>query len=215
MYIGIHMGNDWILDCECCNKRIKKILDTDTNKYENFDLDGMPHQKHYKIWASSVPSFMVHGPKEQVDADASVNTLTIGQLDDRIHNKVAAMFGTWLHAQSGYTETWLKPRKFVYKGIDYYVAGNVDGEDKDKKRVIELKTTMGHKTQTIRGIIHKAEMQADIYSWIAGYTEARIIVKSMSRPAADAAEDYKPMPGRVEELLATYIDQNHQDINQY
>ena len=54
----------------------------DVGGYETFNLDDTIHEKHYKIWASSVASF-IHYPSayEKLDPESKVGELTVSELE--------------------------------------------------------------------------------------------------------------------------------------
>ena len=64
-------------------------------------------------------------------------------------------------------------------------------------------------------VIERAQTQADIYSWIRDFKEAKIIVKNLAKPELDTTVTYTPNPSNVEEILRTYIDENKDSIKKY
>lgn len=205
--------SDWTLPCDCCKKTIKKIKNN-TGTYENYNLDDTQHEKHYKIWASSVTSFIYYPSKyEKLDPDSQVADLTVLQLDAHLEEQLNLKFGEYFHGQSRYTELWLNPRKFHYFGVDYYVSGKIDGTEGSV--LVELKTTWVTTKSKIKSVINKAKIQADIYSWIAGYEEAKIIIKNLAKPELDNIISYRPDPTNVENNLLNYIRHNQELIKKY
>jgi len=204
---------DWELDCDCCKKQIKKIK-TDAGGYENYNLDNTIHEKHYKIWASSAASFM-HYPSvyEKLDPESKVGELTISELTSFLEGTLNMKFGQYFHGQSGYDEVWLTPRKLTFNKVDYFVAGNVDAIVDDV--LIELKTTWVTAKYKIQSVIDKAKIQADIYAWIGGFEEAKIIVKNLAKPKLDVTVSYRPDKSQVETNLINYIEENKQLIKKY
>ena len=204
---------DWMLPCECCRRQIKKIRNAD-NVYESFNMDGSPHQKHYKVWASAVASFEHFGSSyAQPDPSSKVGDLTVEQLSRMMDTQINLKFGKYLHRESGFKEIWLTPRKFVHGGTDYYVSGTIDGIEGEK--LVELKTTWYSSKAMIQSVIRRAETQADIYAWVAGYKEAKIIIMNIPKPELDQTVHHLTQPDRAEGLLAEYIQKNKDAINQY
>ncbi len=204
---------DWTLPCDCCKKTIKKIKNKD-GIYENYNLDDTIHEKHYKIWASSVASF-IHYPSryEKLDPESKVADLTISELDSHLEEQLNWKFGTYFHGQSKYSELWLTPRKFHYSRVNYYVSGKIDGAE--GSILIELKTTWHTAKYKIKSVIEKAKLQADIYAWIAGYEEAKIIIKNLANPDLDDMIPYRPNTSNIETHLINYIEKNIDLIKKY
>lgn len=204
---------EWVLPCDCCKKTIKKIKN-EIGTYESYNVDDTPHEKHFKIWASSVASFSQYPTMfERIDPKSKVGDLTVEQLDQQLEYKLNFKFGQYFHGQSGYEEIWLTPKKFSHLNIDYFVAGNIDGDDSG--RLIELKTTWFTSKYKIQSVIDKAQTQADIYAWIGNFKEAKIIVKNLAKPSLSIETFYRPQPEQVEELLVTYIEENRSLIKKY
>ena len=204
---------DWTLPCDCCKKTIKKIKNKD-GSYDNYNLDNTLHEKHYKVWASSVASF-IHYPTKYaaLDPDSLVSNLIVSQLDIHLEEQLNLKFGAYFHGQSKYSELWLAPRKFRYSGTNYYVSGKIDGAE--GSILIELKTTWHTAKYKMKSVIERAKLQADIYAWIAGYEEARIIIKNLAKPELDDKLYYKPDPTNVKDHLVNYIGNNPDLIKQY
>ena len=204
---------DWITNCDCCNQSIKKIKNEDYT-YTSFNIDGTEHEKHFKIWPASVASFF-HFDKlfVKLDPGKKVGELTIGELDSVIEFKLNLKFGQYYHGQSGLKEVWLTPKKFTYNDVDYFISGNVDGIDDGV--MIEFKTTWVSSQTKMERVIERAQTQADIYSWIRDFKEAKIIVKNLAKPELDTTVTYTPNPSNVEEILRTYIDENKDSIKKY
>lgn len=204
---------DWTLPCDCCRKTIKKIKNASYN-YDNYNLDDTPHEKHYKIWASSVASFSHYqNVFDKLDPQSKVGDLTIEELERQLEFKLNFKFGQYFHGQSGLKEIWLTPKKFTHCDIDYYVAGNIDGDEEG--RLIELKTTWVTSKIKLEGLIERAKTQADIYAWVANYKEAKIIIKNLAKPELSIDVFHRTQPEQVEELLATYIEENRGQIKKY
>ncbi len=204
---------DWTLACDCCKETIKKIKN-ETNDYDNYNLDDTPHEKHYKIWASSVASFSHYKDRlEKLDPDSKVGDLTIKEFENQLDMKLNLKFGKYFHGQAGYKEIWLDPKKFTHHNVDYYVSGNIDGEEDGK--LIEMKTTWVTSKVKIQSVIDKAKTQADIYAWIADYKEVKIIIKCLAKPDLDTIVYHKTQPTQVEALLGTFIEENKNQIKQY
>lgn len=129
--------------------------------------------------------------------------------DPQTHQSI----GKYYHGQSGFKEIWLSPKKFPHDGVDYYVSGTVDGIEDGT--LIELKTTWFSSKTKIQSVINRAQRQADIYSWMGGYKEAKIIIKNLSKPELDETVHYRPQTGDIEELLAAYIIKNKESIKMY
>lgn len=204
---------EWILPCDCCRKTIKKIKN-DSNDYDNYNLDDTPHEKHNKIWASTIASFSHYKePFAKVDLDSKVGDLTLGELENQLEMKLNFKFGKYVHGLAGFKEIWLTPKKYTYCDVDYYVSGNIDGEEDGK--LIELKTTWVTSKAKIQPVIEKARTQADIYAWMADYKEAKIIVKCLAKPELDTIIFHKTQSEQVESLFSTFIDENKEQIKQY
>jgi len=204
---------DWTLPCDCCRQTIKKIKN-DSNDYDNYNLDDTPHEKHYKIWASTVASFSHYKDRlDKLDPDSKVEDLTIKELENQLEMKLNLKFGKYFHGQAGYKEIWLTPKKFTYCDVDYYVSGNIDGEQDGK--LIELKTTWVTSKAKIKPVVEKAKTQANIYAWMADYKEAKIIIKCLAKPELDIIVFHKTQPEQVEALFSTFIDENKNQIKQY
>jgi hypothetical protein len=204
---------DWIIDCDCCKQKIKKIKNQDFT-YTSYNLDDTEHKKHLKVWVVSIASFF-HFDKtfEKLDPESNVGNLTIGELDSMIEFKLNLKFGQYYHGQSEFNEIWLPPKKFNYEGIDYFISGNIDGVENDV--LVELKTTWVSSKTKMQGVIERAKTQADIYAWIGGYKEAKIIVKNMVKPELDETVAYRPDTSQVEEMIIAYIDENKNSIKEY
>ena len=204
---------DWIIDCDCCNQKIKKIKNEDFT-YSSQNLDGTEHEKHFKIWVATVASFL-HFDKifQKLDPEKKVGELTIGELETVLESKLNLKFGQYFHGQSGYKEIWLTPKKFIFDNVDYYVSGNVDGIEDGT--LIELKTTWVSSQTKMQGVLERAQTQADIYAWAGDFKKAKIIVKNLAKPELDITTDYLPDPSHVEELLTTYIEENKDLIKKY
>lgn len=208
----LNMG-DWMLYCDCCHKQIKKIRNPD-GVFESFNLDDTFHEKHYKIWASSVASFAQYDSLlAPLDPTAKISDLTIEAFDNMLDMKINLKFGKYYHGQSGLKEIWLTPKKFIHHGINYYVSGNVDGIESET--LIELKTTWVTSKTKMQPVIEKAQTQANIYAWIGGFKEAKIIIKNLAKSELDQTIQYIPDTSNIESLLVTYIDKNKERINKY
>lgn len=204
---------DWIVECDCCKKSIKKVKNQDFS-YSNYNLDGSEHEKHLKIWVASIASFFHYDKTfEKIDPDSKVGDLTIGELETILDFKLNLKFGQYYHGSSGFKEIWLNPKKFHYDNIDYFVSGNIDGVENDV--LIELKTTWVSSQTKMQGVIERAQTQADIYSWIADFKEAKIIVKNLAKPELDTTVAYRPNSSQVEEMIIAYIDENKKSIKKY
>jgi len=203
----------WELDCDCCKKRIKKIK-TVAGEYENYNLDDTIHEKHYKIWAQSVASFL-HYPLayEKLNPESKIGELTVSELERFLEGKLNLKFGTYYHGQSEYDEVWLAPRKLTFDGIDYFIAGNIDGNVNGV--LIELKTTWVTAKYKIQSVIDKAKIQADIYAWIGGFQKAEIIVKNLAKPKLSTTISYEPDTLDVKANLLNYIEKNKHLIKKY
>ena len=205
--------SDWTTECDCCNETIKKIRNDDYT-YSNCNLDDTPHTKHNKIWVASIASFP-HYEKtfEKLDPDSKIGELTVKDLDNLLELKLNLKFGQYYHGQTDYKEIWLTPKGSHFENIDYFVSGKIDGVENDI--LIELKTTWVSSKAKMNGVIDRAQTQADIYSWMAGYKEVKIIVKNLAKPELDTVVNYRPDISKVESLLGTYIEENKEFIKQY
>ena len=205
--------SDWTTECDCCNETIKKIRNDDYT-YSNCNLDDTPHTKHNKIWVASIASFS-HYEKtfEKLDPDSKIGELTVKDLDNLLELKLNLKFGQYYHGQSDYKEIWLTPKGSHFENIDYFVSGKIDGVENDI--LIELKTTWVSSKTKMNGVIDRTQTQADIYSWMAGYKEVKIIVKNLAKPELDTVVNYRPDISKVESLLGTYIEENKEFIKQY
>lgn len=204
--------NQWHGVCDCCEQDLK-IIRGDDGSTSRYNTDDTPHEKHPKIWVSKLASFELYGQTpEELDPDIKIGDMTYRQLEQMIESRINFKLGQYYHGQSGYKEKWLKPRRFTCQGVNYYVAGTIDGEENG--RVVELKTTWATKARMDR-IIEGAKIQADGYAWIAGYKEAKIIVKNLLRPELDDVALYVTRPGRIDDMLVRYVHANKNTIKRY
>ena len=204
---------DWITRCDCCSQTIKKIRNHDYT-YSSYNSDDTPHAKHSKIWVASIASFSHYDKTfEKMNPDSKIGELTVKELENLIELKLNLKFGQYYHGQSDYKEVWLAPKKFEFNGADYYVSGRVDGVVDNV--IIELKTTWVSSGTKMNGVVEKAKTQADIYAWMSGYKETKIIVKNLAKPELDLTVHYRPNVSGVEVLLNKYIEENKEFIKQY
>ncbi len=207
---------DWIIPCDCCGQTIKKVKNPDGYAYSNQNQDGTPHQKHHKIWVTSVVSFLHYKePFQKLDPDTNLGDLTVKDLDDLLDYKLNLRFGQYYHGQSGHGEIWLDPRRFDHGGVDYYVSGSIAGIEDDDTTMVDLKTTWVSSKTRMAGVVEKARAQANLYAWVGGFTLARIVVKNLAKPALDVVVDHVPDTSGVEAALSRYVDHNKDAIKTY
>ena len=99
------------------------------------------------------------------------------------------------------------------------LRGNPGGLLHEAVNIVKLFVPKGQLVVTtkskIKSVISKAKTQADIYSWIAGYEEVRIIIKNLANPKLDREISYQMTRSKVEENLIEYIIQNKDLIKKY
>lgn len=205
--------NDFQSNCKCCLKSVKVVYGNDGS--QSFNLDGSEHEKHFRIWAVSVASFINQKqPFLQRKPDELITDMTYSELEQIIESKIKLKLGTYYQSQTAYREEWLSPKPFEVDGITYYVGGVIDG--KENGVTVELKTTWGTSKLKMKDVIDKAKTQADIYAWIDdSITEVKIDIVNLAKPALSTVVHYRTEPGHTPEYLHRYIKEQKNSIKQY
>lgn len=199
--------------CKCCLKSVKVVYDEIGSK--SFNLDGSEHEKHFRIWAVSVASFINQKTEfTERKPDELINDMTFEELKQLIDNQTKLKLGSYYHGQTSYREEWLSPKSLQVDNTIYYVGGVIDGKEEGK--VVELKTTWVTNKSKIKNVIIKAQTQADIYAWIDNsISEVKIEVVNLAKPNLSTISHYRPEPGHVPEYLHRYIKEQKNSIKQY
>lgn len=198
--------------CKCC---LKPITTTWTELgSQSFNLDGSEHEKHYRIWAVSVASFINNKLQFiKKDPEEIITNMTYGELEHIIESNIKLKLGTYYQSQTDLREEWLAPKLFTMNGINYYVGGVIDGREDGE--VIELKTTWTTKTK-MQNVIDKAKTQADLYGWIDdSITEVKIKIVNLAKPNLSTTVHHRTEPGMVPDYLHRYVKDQKSAIKQY
>ena len=168
--------NEFKKECYLCNQLVI-WKQKDDGRWNSFNLDQSDHY-HNTIRVSDILSHK-HFPEKKEDKSRTIVDMTIQELEDRItsiaKSESAMKLGSYLGGLHGFGNGRFINKKIEVQNEEYYISGKLDGEEGDM--IIEAKFFGAVKQKNKN--LERAKDQCDIYGWITGKPNSKIILNSI------------------------------------